>query len=62
MLLEFCVIELEDIALNNNILKVLPQPVIQESVHPYNKQVTSSGVVRIPGMNIYIFIILFFFT
>ncbi len=49
MLLELCVIELEDVALNNNILRALPQPVIQESAHPYNKQMTTSGVVRIPG-------------
>lgn len=50
MLLELCVIELEDVALNNNILFSLPQPVIQESAHPYSNQITTSGVVRIPGM------------
>lgn len=49
MLLELCVIELEDVALNNNILLTSPQPVIQESAHPYSKQMTTTGVVRIPG-------------
>lgn len=52
MLLELCVIELEDVALNNNILLTSPQPVIQESAHPYNKQMTTTGVVRIPGEHI----------
>lgn len=52
MLLELCVIELEDVALNNNILLTSPQPVIQESAHPYNKQMTTTGVVRIPGENL----------
>jgi E3 ubiquitin-protein ligase HERC2 len=49
MLLELCVIELEDVALNNNILQTSPQPIIQESAHPYNNQVNTSEIVRIPG-------------
>lgn len=49
MLLELCIIELEDFALNNNTLLALPQPVIQESAHPYSNQITTNGVVRIPG-------------
>lgn len=49
MLLELCIIELEDFALNNNTLLALPQPVIQESAHPYSNQITTNGVIRIPG-------------
>lgn len=52
MLLELCVTELEDVALNNNNLISVPTPVVQESSHPYNDECNISGTVKIPGINI----------
>lgn len=50
MLLELCVTELEDVALNNNNLISMPMPVVQESSHPYVDDVSLCGTVKIPGM------------
>lgn len=36
MLLELCVTELEDVATDTERLKAVPQPVVQESSHPYS--------------------------
>ncbi|XP_014251481.1 E3 ubiquitin-protein ligase HERC2 isoform X1 [Cimex lectularius] len=49
MLLELCVTELEDVALNNNNLISVPMPVVRESSHPYIDDVSLSGTVKIPG-------------
>jgi len=49
MLLELCVTELEDVASNTDASRAPPQPVLQESSHPYTDDVTLSGHVRIPG-------------
>ncbi|CAH1402584.1 unnamed protein product [Nezara viridula] len=49
MLLELCVTELEDVALNNNNLISVPMPVVQESSHPYIDDVCLCGTVKIPG-------------
>uniref|UniRef100_A0A0A9VNP3 HECT-type E3 ubiquitin transferase n=2 Tax=Lygus hesperus TaxID=30085 RepID=A0A0A9VNP3_LYGHE len=49
MLLELCVTELEDVALNNNNLISVPMPIVQESSHPYIDDVSLSGNVKIPG-------------
>lgn len=49
MLLELCVTELEDVALNNNNINATSIPVIQESSHPYTDDVALSGHVKIPG-------------
>lgn len=49
MLLELCVTELEDVALNTHSMHLAPQPVVQESSHPYTDDVTLSGHVKIPG-------------
>ncbi|XP_073987726.1 E3 ubiquitin-protein ligase HERC2 isoform X1 [Rhodnius prolixus] len=49
MLLELCVTELEDVALNNNNLISVPMPVVQESIHPYIDDVSLSGTVKIAG-------------
>ncbi|XP_054270101.1 E3 ubiquitin-protein ligase HERC2 isoform X2 [Macrosteles quadrilineatus] len=49
MLLELCVTELEDVALNNNNINATPIPVIQESSHPYIDDIALSGHVKIPG-------------
>lgn len=49
MLLELCVTELEDVALNNNNLISVPMPVVQESSHPYVDDVSLCGTVKIPG-------------
>lgn len=35
MLLELCVTELEDVATDTERIKAVPQPVVQESAHPY---------------------------
>lgn len=50
MLLELCVTELEDVALNNNNLISVPMPVVQESIHPYIDDVSLSGTVKIAGI------------
>lgn len=49
MLLELCVTELEDVASDTDRFKSLPQPVVQESVHPYTDDTIQTGTVRIPG-------------
>lgn len=49
MLLELCITELEDVALNNNNINATPIPVIQESSHPYIDDIALSGHVKIPG-------------
>ncbi|XP_063244096.1 E3 ubiquitin-protein ligase HERC2 isoform X2 [Bacillus rossius redtenbacheri] len=49
MLLEHCVTELEDVSLNTHTIHLVPQPVVQESSHPYVDDVTLTGQVKIPG-------------
>ena len=49
MLLELCVTELEDVATDTERIKSVPQPVIQESAHPYTHDAMQTGNVRIPG-------------
>ncbi|XP_076028585.1 E3 ubiquitin-protein ligase HERC2 isoform X2 [Oratosquilla oratoria] len=49
MLVELCVTELEDAATDTDALRSVPQPVVQESSHPYTDDVTLTGVVKIPG-------------
>ena len=49
MLLELCVTELEDVASNTDSSRAPPQPVVQESVHPYTDDATLTGHVRISG-------------
>ena len=49
MLLELSVTELEDVASNTDTSRAPPQPVIQESLHPYTDDANMSGHVRIPG-------------
>jgi hypothetical protein len=52
MLLELCVTELEDVALNTYSIHLTPQPVVQESSHPYTDDATLSGHVKIPSKKI----------
>ncbi|XP_068082847.1 E3 ubiquitin-protein ligase HERC2 [Anabrus simplex] len=49
MLLELCVTELEDVTLNTHAMHLAPQPVVQESSHPYIDDVTLTGHVKIAG-------------
>lgn len=49
MLTELCVTELEDAASDTEAMRSVPQPVTQESSHPYTDDVTLTGVVKIPG-------------
>ncbi|CAD6227584.1 GSCOCG00001264001-RA-CDS [Cotesia congregata] len=49
MLLELCVTELEDTAANSNCISKSPQPVVQETPHPYIDDTTLTGHVKIPG-------------
>ncbi|CAH0390182.1 unnamed protein product [Bemisia tabaci] len=49
MLVELCVTELEDVALNSNNILSAPQPVVQESSHPYVDDDSLGGHVKIPG-------------
>lgn len=49
MLLEQCVTELEDTAANSNCVNNTPQPVVQETPHPYIDDTTLTGHVKIPG-------------
>lgn len=49
MILELCVTELEDAAANSNFSNNSPQPVIQETPHPYIDDTTLTGHVKIPG-------------
>lgn len=43
MLLELCVTELEDAASNTHSYNTAPQPVVQETSHPYIDNVTLTG-------------------
>ncbi|XP_015429351.1 PREDICTED: LOW QUALITY PROTEIN: E3 ubiquitin-protein ligase HERC2 [Dufourea novaeangliae] len=49
MILELCITELEDTVANSNNRSNMPQPVVQESPHPYIDGTTLTGHVRIPG-------------
>jgi len=49
MLLELCVTELEDVATDTERIKSVPQPVTQESSHPYTDDAMQTGHVRITG-------------
>lgn len=54
MLLELCVTELEEVAINNNNVNATPIPVIQESSHPYIDDIALSGHVKIPGKHSFV--------
>ncbi|XP_078045783.1 E3 ubiquitin-protein ligase HERC2 [Augochlora pura] len=49
MILEICITELEDTVASSNNGTNLPQPVVQESPHPYIDGTTLTGHVKIPG-------------
>ncbi|KAK3907967.1 E3 ubiquitin-protein ligase HERC2 [Frankliniella fusca] len=49
LLVELCVTELEDVARDSHARRRVPQPVVQESSHPYIDDVTLTGHVKIPG-------------
>jgi len=49
MLLELCVTELEDVASDTESGRNIPQPVVQESTHPYTDDTCLTGAVQIPG-------------
>ncbi|XP_038055580.1 E3 ubiquitin-protein ligase HERC2-like [Patiria miniata] len=49
MLLELCVTELEDVALDTECGRSAMQPVIQESPHPYADDTVTNGHVKIAG-------------
>ncbi|KAL3879973.1 hypothetical protein ACJMK2_032247, partial [Sinanodonta woodiana] len=49
MLLELCVTELEDVAVDRQTGRSIAQPVIQESPHPYTDDTSLAGQVKIPG-------------
>lgn len=49
MLLELCVTELEDVAMDSQSGRLSSQPVVLESSHPYTDDTSSSGTVKIPG-------------
>ncbi|XP_053987984.1 E3 ubiquitin-protein ligase HERC2 isoform X2 [Hylaeus volcanicus] len=49
MIMELCIMELEDTVANSNNRKNVPQQVMQESLHPYIDGTTLTGHVRIPG-------------
>ncbi|XP_017887257.1 E3 ubiquitin-protein ligase HERC2 [Ceratina calcarata] len=49
MVLELCITELEDTVANSNNRTNMPQPVVQESPHPYIDGTTLTGHVKIPG-------------
>ena len=46
MLLELSVTELEDVGSNVDTSRAPPQPVIQESAHPYSDEASMGGQVR----------------
>lgn len=50
MLLELCVTELEDVATDSQSGRLSSQPVVVESSHPYTDDTSSSGTVKIPGI------------
>lgn len=43
MLLELCITELEDTASNSHTFSYVPQPVVQETSHPYIDDITLRG-------------------
>uniref|UniRef100_T1IYS2 HECT-type E3 ubiquitin transferase n=1 Tax=Strigamia maritima TaxID=126957 RepID=T1IYS2_STRMM len=49
MLMEICVTELEDVAADLDNGHNVPQPIVQESTHPYVDDVSQSGHVKILG-------------
>ncbi|XP_069937369.1 E3 ubiquitin-protein ligase HERC2-like [Cherax quadricarinatus] len=49
MLTELCVTEIEDAASDTEAMRSVPQPVVQESSHPYTDDVTLTGAVKILG-------------
>ncbi|XP_026277054.2 E3 ubiquitin-protein ligase HERC2 [Frankliniella occidentalis] len=49
LLVELCVTELEDVARDTHARRRVPQPVVQESSHPYIDDVTLTGHVKVPG-------------
>lgn len=49
LLVELCVTELEDVARDSFARRRAPQPVVQESSHPYIDDITLTGHVKIPG-------------
>lgn len=51
MLLELCVTELEDVATDSQSGRLSSQPVVVESSHPYTDDTSSSGTVKIPGVD-----------
>ena len=44
-----CVTELEDAATDTERIKSVPQPLVQESAHPYTDDAVQTGHVRIAG-------------
>lgn len=50
MVLELCVTELEDVAVDTESGRNIAQPVVQESPHPYIDDTSLTGTVRIPGI------------
>ena len=50
MLLELCVTELEDVAIDTESGRNMAQPIVQESPHPYTDDCSQSGTVKIAGM------------
>ncbi|XP_050578084.1 E3 ubiquitin-protein ligase HERC2 [Bombus affinis] len=49
MVLELCITELEDTVVNSSNRSNVPQPVVQESPHPYIDGTTLTGHVKVPG-------------
>jgi len=49
MLLELCVTELEDVASDRDTGRIIVQPIVQESPHPYIDDTSINGPVKIPG-------------
>ncbi|XP_076233389.1 E3 ubiquitin-protein ligase HERC2 [Calliopsis andreniformis] len=49
MILELCIMELEDTVANSTNRSNIPQPVVQESPHPYVDGTTLTGHVKIAG-------------
>ena len=45
MLLELCVTELEDVAADTERTKAVPQPVVQESAHPYAGEISFKTLI-----------------
>lgn len=49
MLLELCVTELEDVASDRESGRIMAQPVVQESPHPYTDDTSLNNHIKIPG-------------